>query len=69
MNMHWLRRASLFESPKVKRCKRGHDTAVEGFYYSLRTNRDGSRSSDKRCRRCRVEDVANCINRKLKRAA
>jgi len=58
MNKRWLARASLFESPKVKRCKRGHDLNAQGVYLTTHIYKPtGKKHTVASCRRCRIEDV------------
>lgn len=62
MNPRWLARAQLFELPGPP-CKRGHDLSREGVYRRS-IWRNGKPYPVESCRRCRIEDVTNCLRRK-----
>lgn len=43
-------------------CRRGHNKNVTGVYLHL-TSANGRSYRTPRCRRCRIEDVQNCLDR------
>lgn len=63
MNARWLTRASVFESPKVPRCKRGHNLERAGIYVVSQVVR-GKRYTTTKCAACASENVQRCRMRK-----